>query len=269
MKAYQRIVRDENSKNSEAPTVPDIKKATLKEITYADAEHIITQYEWLGTMARTKYHYGILFDGILAGVVCFGPFMAWGGNTRKHPYADTVGENYCDRGIELSRGACTWWAHEHSGSKLIAYGLKEVSKRGYKYAVAFSDYEAGEIGTLYQATNWYYIGCVNRKHVDIYYKKTGRVFLNSREISKKYHMTTKRDIDELIKNNPLLEAKEIMPKGRYIKLLGSYKENREMFDIIKNKIISYPKRESIETDQDYIKITQDKIIETNRQLKIF
>jgi len=54
----------------------DISKAECREISYSDAKKIILEYEWLGTMGTTQMHYGIFFEGQVAGVICFGYFQA-------------------------------------------------------------------------------------------------------------------------------------------------------------------------------------------------
>jgi len=54
----------------------------------------------------------------------------------------------------LCRGACAPWAHPHSASYLIAASCRLMSERGFHIFVAYSDAEAGEIGTVYQACNW-------------------------------------------------------------------------------------------------------------------
>jgi hypothetical protein len=229
------------------PQNVDIKDAVLRETDYQTAKRIIEDYEWLGTMGTTQYHYGIYYDGVCAGVVCFGYFQAMNTNSGGHPYAPYVGEKYGDRGIQLTRGACIFWAHEHSGSKLIAYGLREMAKKGYKYVIAFSDPEAGEIGTLYQATNWYYLGFSpgSDHHLDIYYK-TGKLFSNDRDFFKQYGYRERGKMEEFIKDKSHLEIRRRRAKGRYIKLIGDKKENKEMMEVLKDKIKPYPKRVSDE-----------------------
>ena len=245
-KAHQRIIREEKSNTDVGglfgyPQNPDIKKAVLREIDYETAKRVILEYEWLGTMGTTQFHYGIYFDGVCAGVVCFGYFQAMNTNSGGHPYAPYVGEKYSDKGIQLTRGACVHWAHEHSGSKLIAYGIREMNTKGYKYCIAFSDPMAGEIGTLYQATNWYYLGFSNTLHYDVYYKD-GRLFKNDRDFFKEHGFVGKGKMNNFISNKPHLELRERKPKARYIKLLGNKKENNEMMKTLKPKIKEYPKR---------------------------
>lgn len=242
-KAHQRIIR-EQKKHSDtgglfAYPVADIKKAKCKQITYEQAKKIILEYEWLGTMGTcVKYCYGIFFDDVLAGAICFGDM----GLIVCNGYGLYVGEKYKKKGLILNRGACTWWAHEHSASKLISFGLSEISKKGYKFCVAFSDPLAGEIGTVYQATNWYYLGFKNDIHYDIYYKESGKIYMGDRDFFTKYGFRGKFKIDEWLKDKPHLERKTRLSKGRYIKLLGNKQENKEMMIYLRDKIKQYPKR---------------------------
>jgi hypothetical protein len=246
MKAHQRKIREQFELLNNVKEYYPIQSAALREISYDEAKKIILEYEWLGTMGTTQIHFGIFYSDFMdgekcAGVVCFGYFQAMNTSSGGHPYAPYVGVEYAKKGIQLTRGACVHWAHEHSGSKLIGYGLREIAKRGYKYVVAFSDPKAGEIGTLYQATNWYYLGATKDKHWDIY-DKSGKLFLNDRDIFKKYKFRGKRKILELIKNTPHYEIRLRESKSRYIKLIGSKRENREMYKVLGPKILPYPKR---------------------------
>jgi hypothetical protein len=255
-KAHQRIIREKIAKESnDHPAFSffgynypkaDIKKAILREVSRKEAENIILQYEWLGTMGITQKHYGIFFENELAGVICFGTFSSL------TSYETYIGEKYKDRGIQLTRGACTHWSHDHSGSKLIGYGLREMKKLGYKFVVAFSDPDAGEIGTLYQATNWYYVGTSNHApHWNVYYKRgnrAGKIYMDDRDIWKKYGFSGKQDIiDKVINGNSELELRVSPAKSRYFKLIGSKKENKEMYKVLKDKILPYPKRGDYET----------------------
>lgn len=243
MKAHQRIIREEKEKTDTGGLFgypeADIKKAVCKEVTYKQAEKIILEYEWLGTMGTcVKFCYGIFFEDVLAGVICFGDM----GLIVCNGYGKYVGEDYKKKGLILNRGACTWWAHEHSASKLIGFGLREIKKKGYKFCVAFSDDKAGEIGTVYQATNWYFLGRTNDVHYDIYYKNSDKIFMGDRDFFTKYGFRGKGKIDVWLEDKPHLERRTRLPKGRYMKLLGNRTENKQMMKYLKNKIKEYPKR---------------------------
>jgi hypothetical protein len=61
--------------------------------------------------------------------------------------------------VALERGACAFWAHEHTASWFINRACAMAARdHGWKLFVAYSDTEAGEIGTVYQACGWHYIG---------------------------------------------------------------------------------------------------------------
>jgi len=248
-KAHQRIIREKKSQESPHDLFgnywdninKDIDNGIIKEIDSQTAKKIILEYEWLGTMGTTQTHYGIFFDKYLGGVVCYGYFQAMNTNSGGHPYAPYVGIKYAKQGIQLSRGACVHWCHKHTGSKLIGTTLRLMSQKGFKYVIAFSDPEAGEIGTLYQATNWYYLGFGNTKHHDIYYKN-GKIYLNDRDFYKKFKTRSKKSMEDFIKTNNNLEIKLRKPKGRYIYLLGTKKEKKEMTKTLNDKIKPYPKR---------------------------
>tara|TARA_R110000787_G_scaffold209674_1_gene319611 strand:- start:448 stop:1194 length:747 start_codon:yes stop_codon:yes gene_type:complete len=248
VKAHQRLIREKISKEESHDLFGkywetiniDINKAIVKPVTNEQAEHIILKYEWLGSMGTsTRFCYGIHFDNHLAGVACYGEL----GAIAFKGYITTVGEDYYKKGIILNRGACVHWAHPHSGSKLIAKSLKEIKKKNYKFAVAYADSEAGEIGTLYQATNWYYIGVTKDTHYDIYFKNGG-MYLGDRNFYVKYGTRSKIKMEEFVSTRKNLIIKKRIGKGRYIKLLGTKKENKEMMLTLKNKITPYPKRVS-------------------------
>jgi len=246
MKAHQRIIREKKENEKFENNLfgeyykeinVDISKSVVMEVNRKTAEKIILEYEWLGTMGTTNLYYGIMFDGVCAGVVCYGYFQALAG------YSGYVGEKYGKKGIQLSRGACVFWAHPHSASKLIGKSLQNVSKLGYKYVIAFSDSEAGEIGTVYQATNWHYLGIdptagkTNKGH--FYLKQNGRKWMDDRDFNKRYGF---KNLDKFLIDNPEIKKVVTKPKARYIKLIGNKTENKHMMKYLKDKILPYPKR---------------------------
>jgi hypothetical protein len=240
MKAWQKVIREKQSAVDKGglfgiPDV-DISKAVCREITYGQAKSIIEEYEWLGTMGTTQYHYGIFFENMLAGAICFGYFQAMLG------YSNYVGRDYAKSGIQLSRGACVHWAHPHSASKLIAYGLKQMQLKGYKYVIAFSDSRAGEIGTVYQASNWIYLGIErqNRKHLNLYSAVSGKKVMDCRDFCKRYGY---KNYNAYLLEHPEIKALPEPNKARYIYLLGSHKDKKEMLKNLSRKIKPYPKRE--------------------------
>jgi hypothetical protein len=160
-KAHQRLIREQHA--AEVDPVIDEKRAlaqslsnaSVREIDRSTAKEVILKYEWLGTMGTTDFQFGLYFGEYLAGVVCFG-------RTAGTKTAESIcGKPYKHRVKVLNRGACVHWAHPHSASFLIAKACRLMAEKGFNIFVAYSDTEAGEIGTVYQATNWLYCGMTN------------------------------------------------------------------------------------------------------------
>jgi hypothetical protein len=162
-KAWQRIIREAQAALDPRP-VASLEDAIVTEIPYEEAKKIILKYEWLGNMGTTERAFGLYIGQELAGVVCFG--RTAGNNTAK----SIAGKKWAEHVVTLSRGACVHWAPPHAASFLISAACRQMTKlAGWKtklgnqrkpsyIVVAYSDPEAGEIGTVYQACNWLYCG---------------------------------------------------------------------------------------------------------------
>lgn len=160
MKAHQRRIREKYAETEPHSIPTDMSTASVREIDYETAKSVILKYEWLGNMGVTARAFGLFFGEEIAGVVCFG-----------HPQGTIVnllGKEHSDKVYWLARGACVHWAHPHSASFLINSACKmfqqpwKTSKGELMPAkfvfLATADSDAGEIGTVYQASNWLYLG---------------------------------------------------------------------------------------------------------------
>ncbi len=227
MKAHQRIVREQKSAQNGADGLfgnwwgkidTDIKKAELRETTLRTASKIIEEYEYLGTMPNAPMKaYGIFWDGNCGGVVVFGAVSP------PSVSESVISQPYCEKVIQLGRGACVHWAHPHSASKLIAFGLRQIEKEGWQIVIAYADPDAGEIGTVYQASNWIYCG-LTAKRPD-------------------YFCNGIRWVGHMQKGDAaILEKGERTRKGRYIYILGSKTERRQLKKALLWQAQPYPKR---------------------------
>ena len=199
--------------------VVNIKDAECRDISHIQAKKIIEKYEYLGTYCNAPiFAHGIYFENHLAGCVVFGapspPSIA----------ASVVGKETAGAVIQLARGACVHWAHPHSASMLIASALKSAQAKGYGCAVAFSDPDAGEIGTVYQATNWIYCG-LTAKRPD-YFNAKGERHTGPFK---------KGQVKHLIKGDRTR-------KHRYVFLMGNKKQRKVMKENLKWGVWPYPKR---------------------------
>ncbi len=214
----------------------DIKKAVVKKVPKETAKKIILEYEWLGTMSTTSHHYGIYFDNVCGGVVCYGNNCTANFNVPTE-FGLTIKEVWT-----LARGACVHWTPKGSASKLIAQSLKLFKEDvpEAQVVIAYSDTNAGEIGTVYQATNWFYIGMSGRTTVNYFNRQLGRKFDERQlhEFKKQWNCTRKEVKEKLLAAGWEIEKKAI--KHRYIFIIGNKKEKRVI--LRKVKIFAYPKR---------------------------
>ncbi len=234
---WQKIKRDKY--NSEGvPPVPhlDIKRAVVRKVSRKLAEQIILKYEWLGTMSSTKWHYGIFFGDYCAGVTCIGQGATMAGTAHHQQF--NIQKNEL---LTLARGACVHWAPKGSNSKLVSWTCKLLAKDNVgKLIWATSDTDAGEIGTIYQACGWTYIGTTNRGKEAEIVSPRGRVF-NNRMISS---WAKKRGVTYSKMRGLLLDGgwvfQESNPKHRYAKIIDI--KDKGLKGRIEQMRKPYPKR---------------------------
>ncbi len=132
--------------NFEIEYVPKENKAT-----YAEAKKFIERHEWLGKMSNYPTHLFVSrYKGIMAGVVVMDMPAA---------FSNLLGKD--TRKIErlVSRGACISWSPKNLASAMIMWAIKwMVANTQYRLFTAYSDPEAKELGTIYQACNFTYLG---------------------------------------------------------------------------------------------------------------
>lgn len=211
-----------------------LKHAIVREVDRKTAEKIILEYEWLGDMAVTNLYYGIFFGSFCGGVICINKFgQASQGEKQFGLMKGDV--SY------FARGACPFWTPNGTGSKLISFALKLEKKRGAKLAIAFADNDAGEYGTIYQATNWLYLG-KNQSNQSFQMVK-GNQILDTRTYcsqAKNNKITTTKYIEILQKNG--WKKQFANSKGRYVYILTDGNEKKTIFDKLKHLVVDYPKR---------------------------
>ena len=152
-----------------------------------------------------------------------------------------------DKAICLERGACVWWAHPHSASKLISFATNDMSKNTkYRIFFAYSDEDAGEIGTVYQACNWLYLGRMasggsqNKLITPEGKMKDSRHIM---EYAKKY----KKDVRDRTEARVILHqngwaSKKTKPKSKYVIVKGNKTEVRYIMSKLCVNTYPYPKR---------------------------
>lgn len=152
--AWQRQLRDRVGEPP-PPVRLELRTATVRPISRATAERVILRYEWLGTLPPVQRYFGLFFGPYVAGVTA----VAVGNGTAGAFTAQQYGLDRRELAT-LTRGACVSWAPPGSNSKLVSWTVRLLRELepGVKLLVAYADSEAGEIGTIYQAAGWAYIG---------------------------------------------------------------------------------------------------------------
>jgi hypothetical protein len=260
-KAHQRKIRESHAAlpdpllTEKQDLASSLSNATVTEIDYKTAKGVIKQYEWLGNMGTTDFSFGLYFGEHLAGVVCFG-------RTAGTKSAESVcGPEYAHMVKTLCRGACVHWAHPHSASFLISRACRLMSEKGFHIFVAYSDAEAGEVGTVYQATNWMH--CEPTKQGSsqfIWTGKKGEGFKDGKLRDERciQHATrvrrqvgqslaayeikcTRRQLREQMVEEGFLFFKST-PKRRYVTFCGDKRLERKLRQALRWKVLPYPKR---------------------------
>lgn len=122
-----------------------------KTVCYQEVKTFIERHEWLGRMSLYPTHFFTArYKGVLAGVVVM---------DMPSVFSKMLGEETKKVERLISRGACISWSPKNLASSLIMFAIKWMVKNtNYRLFVAYSDVEAKELGTIYQACNFYYIG---------------------------------------------------------------------------------------------------------------
>lgn len=269
--AHQKIIKNNNIE-SDRTEFPHLFNRSINEYTITEEkfskEHksFIEKYEYLGNHGNTpKWTYTARIDNILSCVVLL--------NT---PIAK---QNLLSIDIKyaiIQRGASATFAHEHISSKLIRHACQDVAtKYAIKCFIAYVDPKANEIGTIYQACGFDFLGFEFGSHKTYQHdninngKPYSRQSLSRTSTFKKWLKENNISDDKswykpngfknikciptsiwnAFKNWRLatIHASDSIKspkKGKYVLVLGqSRKETKQLRKHILYKIVKYPKRE--------------------------
>lgn len=157
-----------------------------------EAMAFIKRHEWLGTLSQYTTHWfgayyhdpqqGLIGKDILAGVILM---------NLPNAFSKLLGDDTKKIERLVSRGACISWSPKNLASSFLMWCCQWMVKNTqYRLFTAYSDPTAKELGTIYQACNWYYIGNdsgTTTRYINPY---TGKVvsdrFFRARSAYKKY-----------------------------------------------------------------------------------
>ena len=118
-----------------------------------EIKKFIQKHEWLGNIPNRPTHRftaRLKQNSALAGVV----IMA-----TPNSFSHLLGKENRDLEKLVARGASISWAPKNLGSWIVSQSVKwMVRNTDFRIFTAYSDPEAKELGTIYQAMNWTYLG---------------------------------------------------------------------------------------------------------------
>ncbi len=111
----------------------------------------IEKYEWLKKMVNRPTHRFIaIYKNKIIAVQVFGTPYA---------FSKLLGPENQDKEKLIARGASISWAPTNTGSWLLMNSINWMIKNtNYRFFTCYADTEANELGTIYQACNFIYLG---------------------------------------------------------------------------------------------------------------
>jgi len=245
--------------------IPKEDKAKCEEI-----KNFIERHEWLGKMpTRPTHRFIATYNGRLAGVIVM---------ATPNSISNLLGEDHRQQEKLISRGACISWSPKNLGSALIMFAVRWMAKSTeFRYFTAYSDVEARELGTIYQACNFFYLGqssgarfeCLDPQNPDQGYfsdrlfrrasfikrkaVEAGIKWSSSWQIGEKVQWSQipfeiKEQIEQVIKSYQESCTRRTLPyKHKYVYILGPNKTETDQLRKIFNKLnpdkigLKYPK----------------------------
>ena len=130
----------------------DVRNLNVIPLPRRLAKRVIEKEHYLHSMpGGTQLCLGTLVEDRLLGVLTFGV-----GPTNAHRLVDGAARTDC---VTLTR---LWLSDElpkNSESRVLGIALRSLQKAtSFKFVATYADPGAAHIGTIYQATNWIYIG---------------------------------------------------------------------------------------------------------------
>lgn len=157
VEAWQHQVRQEtldddlNRLGLSAPPKIRSSDVTLSLCSVEEVTPFIERYEWLGKMSNYPTHAARLdWKGEIISAIVFDMPIA---------FSKMLGDKTRKMERLISRGANVSYAPKWAASYIISNSIKLMANSTrYRLFVAYADPDAGELGTVYQACNFYYLG---------------------------------------------------------------------------------------------------------------
>lgn len=241
-----------------------IKEMIVKQVSCAYARPYIATFHYSRTMPdSTLYVYAGYLNGELCGIVCYG--MGCGKNQYTALVPDIKNGEY----IELTRLWCPDCMPRNTESKLISESLKLLPPE-IKLVLSFSDTSKKHCGTIYQATNWLYLGqnnggkmLVTRDGIEKHPRLIG--------IYRKRHKELRDKTAQEIMDIYGFTFKEGGKKNRYCYLRGSKTQKRILYKQIAKYVQDYPKqdkKDDCKTESQIVQETSETVLSNGGYIQL-
>lgn len=210
----------------------------VKEINKQMAQDFFAKYEHLGNCGLGVWHYALFNENNqLISVVSFGSTNF---NTNRS-FIGKIANKYGVRVIQLTRGGTKFNAPKNIPSFTIKKAMSEIKKRfGDCLIIAYSDTKWNEIGTIYQASNFVYLGTTNPKGQANYF--VGNKIISGWDIRKQYGTRKMSVLENKIKD---IKKIPLTPKHLYLYINSCKKLKNKIAVELSSKIQEYPKRKDL------------------------
>ena len=231
-----------------------ISNSVVRPVSYKTAKYIIEEYEWLGCMpATSSYYFGIYFkdtvtsNEVCGGVVVYGPeYVENRGAWDRYGWTGKI--------ILLARGVCLHWTPKNTNSHLIMESIKQLPPK-YEVITCTIDHLAGEVGTIYQACNFDYVGSMRGEGASRLGAIIDGKMMSDRGLRSRYGTSNPKKILEIRPDAQFVKQK---CKDRYFYFRGDKKTRKRNRKPIESMIKPYPKRGAIDDTKEIKEYPQAK-----------
>lgn len=188
----------------------------------------IERHEWLGTLSQyTTHWFGAYYKGRLAGAILFNV---------PNTFSKALGEDTPNLERLISRGACISWSPKNLASSFLMWCIKFMVKNTpYRLFTAYSDPSAKELGTIYQACNFFYMGDTfgaTKRYINPYNGKIVSDRFFRQKTAYKLYAKELGIVWEKNWNHPTGMCWENMPEGVEARLRAFGKQKQESAKVV-------------------------------------
>jgi hypothetical protein len=214
---------------------PDNVKASYFDLDIeefsTEIKEFIQRYEWLGTTGVSpKWCFVARYRDILSGVVLM---------NEPNAYSHLLGRETPKYEVIIQRGATISWAPRNLGSRLIMFACNwMISNTSKRLFIGYTDPAAVEIGRIYQACNFEYLGAGFGADYVYYHPEIGRSFSN-------HYFNRTSTLRRWCRENDIVFQKSWLNESGFKKLVAIPEELKEKYRTWKERILSEAQKKKV------------------------